>query len=230
MATVHRAGTRRQVRPPLTRGRRARLRRPRDGGVLPLRPHRRAGRGGRRPGQLPARRRARRRRDPPALPHRPRRRARPRAGRPAVPGDRSAAAHEEARVFRAGGPGTGPAGVLHRAPRVLQPATASTARTAADYPDNRPALRLLRARRAARRCPAWCSGPVLLHAHDWHTALVPVYLRTTLAHERFARTRHDRAVGAQSRVPGPLPARGRCPTSGSRGSSSTGSSSSGTGR
>ncbi len=30
-------------------------------------------------------------------------------------------------------------------------------------------------------------APVLLHVHDWHTALAPVYLRTTLAHDsRFA--------------------------------------------
>ena len=30
------------------------------------------------------------------------------------------------------------------------------------------------------------SGPVLLHAHDWHTALVPVYLRATPAHRRLS--------------------------------------------
>jgi starch synthase len=34
------------------------------------------------------------------------------------------------------------------------------------------------------------SGPVLLHAHDWHTALAPVYLRTTYAlDERFKRVK-----------------------------------------
>ena len=34
------------------------------------------------------------------------------------------------------------------------------------------------------------SEPVLLHAHDWHTALAPVYLRTTYAlDERFKRVK-----------------------------------------
>ena len=27
--------------------------------------------------------------------------------------------------------------------------------------------------------PRLVKGPILLHTHDWHTALVPVYLRTS---------------------------------------------------
>jgi starch synthase len=59
-----------------------------------------------------------------------------------------------------------------------------------DYPDN--------ARRYASFCLAALtalptvapSGPVLLHAHDWHTALAPVYLRTHFSgDDRYARVR-----------------------------------------
>jgi starch synthase len=53
-----------------------------------------------------------------------------------------------------------------------------------DYPDN--------ARRFACFClaaltalPEIAPGTQLLHAHDWHTALAPVYLRTALAAEPF---------------------------------------------
>ena len=55
---------------------------------------------------------------------------------------------------------------------------------------------------------------MLLHAHDWHTALAPVYLRTTLAQRALRRGRPRRALGAQPGLPGTLPARGRCPTIG----------------
>src|SRR2546430_13710704 len=55
-----------------------------------------------------------------------------------------------------------------------------------DYPDND--------RRVAIFCPAAVTAlpeiaPVtqLLHAHDWHTALAPVYLRTAFAGEAFHR-------------------------------------------
>jgi starch synthase len=54
----------------------------------------------------------------------------------------------------------------------------------ADYPDN--------ARRFAFFClaaltalPQIAPKTQVLHAHDWHTALAPVYLRTTLAAEQF---------------------------------------------
>ena len=54
-----------------------------------------------------------------------------------------------------------------------------------DYPDN--------ARRfaffglaACLALPRVAPGPVILHVHDWHTALAPVYLRTVLAGEPWA--------------------------------------------
>ena len=56
---------------------------------------------------------------------------------------------------------------------------------AVDYPDNARRFAFF-ALAALTALPRLVSGPVLLHAHDWHTALVPVYLRTTLAGERFA--------------------------------------------
>ena len=47
----------------------------------------------------------------------------------------------------------------------------------ADYPDNARRYAFF-ARAALAVLPRICSTPVLLHAHDWHTALAPVYLRT----------------------------------------------------
>jgi len=56
----------------------------------------------------------------------------------------------------------------------------------ADYPDN--------ARRFAFFCqaaltamPSLAPGPHVLHAHDWHTALAPVYLRSIYAHDPYYR-------------------------------------------
>jgi starch synthase len=56
----------------------------------------------------------------------------------------------------------------------------------ADYPDN--------ARRFAFFCQAaltalpWLApGPQVLHTHDWHTALAPVYLRSIYAHDPYYR-------------------------------------------
>ena len=48
--------------------------------------------------------------------------------------------------------------------------------------------------------PRLVTGPILLHAHDWHTALAPVYLRTILAHERPARSASTRR--ARCTIPG----------------------------
>src|SRR4051812_23310323 len=58
-----------------------------------------------------------------------------------------------------------------------------------DYPDN--ARRYACFTMAALRALPLIAGsdPVLIHAHDWHTALAPVYLRTTLA----ADARYQRA-------------------------------------
>ncbi len=50
-----------------------------------------------------------------------------------------------------------------------------------DYPDSarRFAFFVLAALEAL---PRFVSGPTILHAHDWHTALAPLYLKTTHAH------------------------------------------------
>ncbi|HUR94870.1 MAG TPA: glycogen synthase [Gemmatimonadales bacterium] len=55
---------------------------------------------------------------------------------------------------------------------------------AVDYPDNARRFAFF-ALAALTALPRLVSGPVLLHAHDWHTALVPVYLRTTAVGQRF---------------------------------------------
>lgn len=53
-----------------------------------------------------------------------------------------------------------------------------------DYQDNARRFALF-CRAALQQLPALVRGPVVLHAHDWHTALAPVYLRTTLAGAAF---------------------------------------------
>jgi starch synthase len=50
---------------------------------------------------------------------------------------------------------------------------------AIDYPDNARRFAFF-ALAAVTALPRLVPGPVLLHAHDWHTALALVYLRTTL--------------------------------------------------
>ncbi len=54
----------------------------------------------------------------------------------------------------------------------------------ADYPDNDRRFALL-CRAALDALPQLVSPPVVLHAHDWHTALAPVYLRVLLAGDPF---------------------------------------------
>ena len=56
---------------------------------------------------------------------------------------------------------------------------------AIDYADNARRFAFF-ALAALTALPRLVSGPVLLHAHDWHTALVPVYLRTTPALKRLS--------------------------------------------
>ncbi|HET7600501.1 MAG TPA: glycogen/starch synthase [Gemmatimonadales bacterium] len=56
----------------------------------------------------------------------------------------------------------------------------------ADYPDNARRFALF-ALGACLALPRVASGPLLLHAHDWHTALAPVYLRTTVADDLAGR-------------------------------------------
>jgi starch synthase len=97
-------------------------------------------------------------------------------------GDRT----EEARVFRTPGQRPGPAvffiehlGYFNR-PGIY-------GENAIDYPDNARRFAFF-ANAALTALPRLVSGPVLLHVHDWHTALVPVYLRATPAHQRLAQS------------------------------------------
>jgi starch synthase len=93
---------------------------------------------------------------------------------------------EEGRLFRvAGDQGNGPRMFfLEHLDFFNRPGIYGEA--GGDYADN--------ARRFAFFALASClalpritANPVLLHAHDWHTALAPVYLRTVLAAEAWAR-------------------------------------------
>ncbi len=56
-----------------------------------------------------------------------------------------------------------------------------------DYPDNARRFGFF-CRAALAAIPRLTQGPVVLHAHDWHTALAPLYLRTVLASDPLAAT------------------------------------------
>ncbi len=56
---------------------------------------------------------------------------------------------------------------------------------AIDYADNARRFAFY-ALAAVTALPRLVPGPVLIHAHDWHTALAPVYLRTRPGLERYA--------------------------------------------
>jgi starch synthase len=96
------------------------------------------------------------------------------------------ARNEEARLFRvAGGPPDGPRMFFLDHPEFFN-RPGIYGEPGGDYPDN--------ARRFAFFALASClalprvvAGPVILHAHDWHSALSPAYLRTVLAAEPWAR-------------------------------------------
>jgi starch synthase len=92
---------------------------------------------------------------------------------------------EEARIFRVSGPVTGVQvffvehlGYFNR-PGIYGEA-------GADYADNARRFAFF-ALAALTALPRLTQRPVLLHAHDWHTALVPVYLRTLFDQYRWAR-------------------------------------------
>jgi starch synthase len=55
-----------------------------------------------------------------------------------------------------------------------------------DYPDN-PRRFAIFCRAALAALPQIAPGPGVLHAHDWHTALAPVYLRTVLSQDPYYR-------------------------------------------
>jgi starch synthase len=92
---------------------------------------------------------------------------------------------EEARVFRVAGPPTGPqVFFIEHLDYFNRPGIYGE--NGADYPDNARRFAFF-ALAAVTALPRLVPGPVLLHAHDWHTALAPVYLRTVLAGERQSR-------------------------------------------
>ena len=91
---------------------------------------------------------------------------------------------EEARVFRAVGPTAGPR-VFFIEHREYFNRPGIYGENAVDYPDNARRFAFF-ALAALTALPRLVAGPMVIHAHDWHTALAPVYLRTTLADERFA--------------------------------------------
>ncbi len=95
------------------------------------------------------------------------------------------ARHEEARVFRVAGPAAGPQ-VFFIEHLDYFNRHGIYGESGADYPDNHRRFAFF-ALAAMTALPRLVHGPVLLHAHDWHTALAPVYLRTILSHERYAR-------------------------------------------
>lgn len=93
---------------------------------------------------------------------------------------------EEARIFRVAGQVSGPQ-VYFVEHRDFFNRPGIYGENAVDYPDNFRRFAFF-ALASLTALPRLVSGPLLLHAHDWHTALLPVYLRTTFASERFAQT------------------------------------------
>ena len=93
--------------------------------------------------------------------------------------------NEEARVFRTAGPTAGPQVYFIEHLEYFN-RHGIYGENGADYPDNFRRFAFF-ALAACMALPRLVKGSALVHAHDWHTALVPVYLRTTLAHEGHAR-------------------------------------------
>jgi starch synthase len=93
--------------------------------------------------------------------------------------------HEEARVFRTAGPAAGPQVYFIEHLEYFN-RHGIYGENGADYPDNHRRFAFF-AMAAALALPRMVKGPVLLHTHDWHTALLPIYLRTSLGQEAYAR-------------------------------------------
>ena len=93
--------------------------------------------------------------------------------------------NEEARIFRVSGPQTGPQ-VYFVEHHDYFTRHGIYGEAGGDYADNHRRFAFF-ALAALMALPRLVQGPILLHAHDWHTALAPVYLRTILAEERWAR-------------------------------------------
>jgi starch synthase len=89
---------------------------------------------------------------------------------------------EEARVFRVSGPTSGPqVFFIEHLDYFNRPGIYGE--NAIDYPDNARRFAFF-AQAAVSALPRLVPGAILLHAHDWHTALALVYIRTLLK-ERF---------------------------------------------
>ena len=130
--------------------------------------------------------RARRARRAAALPAGARAAPGPRRRRPAArrSSSRRRTVITSAGIARATFPGSTLDALLRRLPRALRPRLASTRRT----PTSTCASSCSRAPRSSSPALAW--APDVVHAHDWQTALLPLYLKTVYAWDRlFARTR-----------------------------------------
>jgi len=92
---------------------------------------------------------------------------------------------EEARVFRVAGPVTG-AQVFFIEHLGYFNRSGIYGEAGADYPDNARRFAFF-ALAALTALPRLTQRRILLHAHDWHTALAPVYLRTLFDQHRWAR-------------------------------------------
>jgi starch synthase len=90
---------------------------------------------------------------------------------------------EEARIFRAAGPRVGPQ-VFFVEHLDYFNRHGIYGENAIDYPDNARRFAFF-ALAAVSALPRLVPGPIVLHAHDWHTALALVYLRAML-NDRYA--------------------------------------------
>jgi starch synthase len=84
--------------------------------------------------------------------------------------------NEEARIFRVAGPQAGPqVFFIEHLDYFNRPGIYGE--NAVDYPDNARRFAFF-ALAAVTALPRLVPGPIVLHVHDWHTALALVYLRT----------------------------------------------------
>jgi starch synthase len=90
---------------------------------------------------------------------------------------------EEARIFRVAGAHSGPQVFFIEHPGYFN-RPGLYGENAIDYPDNARRFAFF-ALAAVTALPRLVPGPVVLHAHDWHTALSLVYLRTLMG-ERYS--------------------------------------------
>ena len=82
---------------------------------------------------------------------------------------------DEVRFFGEAVPSAGPRIIFVDAPKYFA-RDGLYGEHGADYPDNHRRFALF-ARASLEGVKQFVTGPMLLNAHDWHTALVPVYLR-----------------------------------------------------